>query len=109
MMLFPKTSRAIIPAFYPQILVSKLVCFQSLRMRRNDIVGTDCRFYFEHFHISVYSFIRDRKHYKTVSRGVAGGEEDNVALPSQIYSSYLRDYIDNLVRNIKDFSYPFKI
>ena len=28
MMSFPKTSGASVPAFYPQILVSKLICFQ---------------------------------------------------------------------------------
>ena len=103
MVLFPKTSRASIPAFYPQILVSKLISFKSLRMRRNHIVGAACRFCFDHFHMSVHSFIRDRKHYKTVSRGEGGGEEDNVTLPSQIYSSYVRDSIDNSVRNIKTF------
>ena len=67
-------------------------------MRKNDIFGTARRFYF--------SFIRDRKHYKT--REYGGGGEVYVTLPSQIYSSYLRDYKTNSVGNIKAFANAIK-
>ena len=59
-MSFPKTFRATVPAFHLQILVSKLICFQK-HMRGNNNFGRACRFYFDYFHISVHSFIRDRK------------------------------------------------
>ena len=100
MMSFPKTSRAGVPEFYSQILVNELIFFKSLRIPRNDIFVTARRFYLDHFHIFAHSF---RKHYKIVSMEWWGVKEVYVTLPSQIYSSYLRDYIANSVRNIKAF------
>ena len=92
--------------FYLQILVSKLICFQK-HMRGNNNFGRACRFYFDYFHISVHSFIRDRKQLRV---GEGGGERRRwglyVTLPSQIYSSYLHGYIVNLVRG---FLMPSKI
>ena len=106
-MSFPKTSRAIVPGFYPQIPVSKLICFEKFAHGRNYIFRTARRFYFDYFH----SLIWDRKYYKTVFSGNGedeGGivwvvEEIYVTLPFQIYSSYLYDYMANLVRNFKVF------
>ena len=57
----------------------------------------------DYFHISVHSFIRDRKHYETVS----WAEEVYVTLPSQIYSSFFRD-MANLVRIIMVFPNAIK-
>ena len=73
-------------------------------MRKNDIFGTARRFYFDYFHISVHSFIRERKH-KIVSRREGRGLCDP---PFSNLSSYLCDYKANLVRNIKAFSNAIK-
>ena len=56
----------------------QIEALNSLRIRRNDIFGTPRRFFFYYFHISVHSFIRDRKHYKTVSLRGGGRGEDRV-------------------------------
>ena len=92
--------------FHLQILVSKLICFQK-HMRGNNNFGRACRFYFDYFHISVHSFIRDRKQLR-VGEGGRGRRRWGlyVTLPSQIYSSYLHGYIVNLVRG---FLMPSKI
>ena len=103
-MSIPKTVRASIPRFYPQILVSKLICFQKFAHSQKCLFGTANLFYFDYFHISAHSFIRDRKHHKTVS----WGEEVYGALPSQIYPSYFRDYMAIFVKNIKAFPNAIK-
>ena len=56
--------------------------------------------------IYLFSFIRGRKHYKNISSWE--GENSLSPFSSQIYSSYLRDYIGNLDRNIKAFSNAIK-
>ena len=60
----------------------QIEALNSLRIRRNDIFGTPRRFFFDYFHISVHSFIRDRKHYKTVSLrgGGRGGDRVGAAM-----------------------------
>ena len=67
-------------------------------MRRNAIFVTARRFYLDHFHISAHSFKRGGERVKEVY----------ATFPSQIYSSYLRDYITNSLRNIKVFSNAIK-
>ena len=99
MMPLPKTSSVSVNAFDTHILVSKPKWSQNFAHAQKNIFGTACRFYIDYFHISVHGFIRDRKHYKTVS----WGEEVYVTLISQIYTSYFRDFMANLVRNIKTF------
>ena len=74
-------------------------------MRKNDIFRTARRFYFDYFRISVQRFIRDKKHYKTIS---LGEQEVYITLPSQIYSSCFRDYMVNFVKNIKAFPNAIK-
>ena len=67
------------------------------------------KFHFDYFNISVHSSIRDRKHYKTVLRVEGGGEGAGLYHPPfQIYSSYLRDYIANWIRNIQAFPNAIK-
>ena len=75
MMSFPKTSR-VLPANSDQQInmLSKVYACTEMTF----LGGlTAYRFYFDHFHISVYNFIGDRKHHKTISRrdmgeGVSG-------------------------------------
>ena len=100
MMSFWKSSRVSVPAFCPQILVSKLLCFRNFAHAQKYVFREACRFYFDYFHVSVHSFIRNRKHYKIIIflRG-----EVYITLPHQIYSSYLRDYMVNYIWNMKVF------
>ena len=79
-------------------------------MRKYSIFGTARRFYFDFFfHISVLSFIRDRKHYKIIIFLGEGWGEVYIILPYQIYSSYVRDYMANYIwNNIKVFPNAMK-
>ena len=106
MMSLQKSSRVNVPAFYPQTLVSKLLCFQNFAHAQKQVFREARRFYFDYFHVSVYSFIRNRKHYKIII--FSWEEEVYIILPYQIYSSYLRDYMANSIWNIKAFSNVIK-
>ena len=66
MMSFKKSSGVSVTAFCPQILVSKLLCFRNFAHAQKYVFREACRFYFDYFHVSVHSFIRNRKHYKII-------------------------------------------
>ena len=66
MMSFQKSSRVSVPAFCPQILVCKLLCFRNFAHAQKYVFREARRFYFYYFHVSVHSFIPNRKHYKTI-------------------------------------------
>ena len=74
--------------FHLQILVSKLICFQK-HMRWNNNFGRACRFYFDYFHISVHSFIRDRKQLRVGEGGGGEGGGGVSMLPSLPKSTLL--------------------
>lgn len=76
LMSFCKISRTSVPAFYLQILVIQKNFFTFL--------WTVHRFHFDYFHISVHSFIWDRKH-KTVS----WGEEVYVTLSFHVVLTFV--------------------
>ena len=113
MMLFPETSRASVSVFYPQILVSKLICFQKFAhaCAKNIFLGQLADFVLIIFiNQSTVSFETENIiKGEGRGRGEGGvGREVYVTLPSQIYSSYLCDYKANSVRNIKAFSNAIK-
>ena len=66
MMSFWKSSRVSVPAFCPQILVSKLLCFRDFAHAQKYVFREARRFYFDYFHVSAHSFIRNWKHYKII-------------------------------------------
>ena len=96
MMSFQKSSKVSVPAFCPQILVSKLLCFENFAHAQKQVFREACRFYFDYFHLSVHSFIRNRNHYKTIiflgGRGLYHPPLSNLLF-----------YIANYIWNIKVF------
>ena len=100
MMSLQKSSRVSVPAFYPQTLVRKFLCFQNFAHAQKQVFRKARRFYFDYFHVSVHSFIRNRKHKIII---FSWGEEVYITLSYQIYSSCLRDSMVNYIWNIKAF------
>ena len=84
MMSFWKSSRVSVPAFCPQILVSKLLCLRNFAYAQKYVFREARRFYFDYFHVSVHSFTRNRKHYKIIIflAGWGGGDIDLISSSS---------------------------
>ena len=95
-----KSSRVNVPAFYPQTLVRKFLCFQNFGHAQKTVFREASRFYFDYFHESFHSFIRNRKQKIII---FSWGEEVYITLSYQIYFSYLPDYMANYIWNIKAF------
>ena len=95
-----KSFRVNVPAFYLQTLVRKFLCFQNFGHAQKTVFRKARRFYFDYFHVSVHSFIRNRKQKIII---FCWGEEVYITLSYQIYFSYLPDYMANYIWNIKAF------
>ena len=70
--------------------------FYSLRMRRNNFI------------LIIFIYLSAVLHETGNMKQFLGGWNVYVTLPSQVCSSYLRDYMANLIRNIKAFPNAIK-
>ena len=99
MISFQKSSKVSVPAFCPQILVSKLLCFQNFAHAQKQVFREAFRFYF----IFTYLFTVSFKTGNIIKLLFSWGEEVYNTLPYQIYFSYLHSYMANYIWNIKVF------
>ena len=93
-----KTFRATVPAFRPEILVSKLIYIQKFAHAQKWHFWVNSQIVFWLFPYICLQFYSRQETASSVWSG-EGRWGFYVTLPSQIYSSSLRDYIDNSVRS----------
>ena len=97
MMSLQKSSWFSVPAFCLQILGSKLLCFQNFVHAQKYFFREARRFYFDYFHVSVHSFIWNKKHQKIIiflgGRGLYHLPLPNLLLlPLWIYGQLYMEY-----------------
>ena len=115
MMLFQKTSRVSVPAFYPQILISKLICFQNFANVQKYLFRAARRFSWVFSNLQIIFMYLSTVLFETENiiklllLFLGGrGYEFYITLSYQICSSYLRDYMANCICNIKVFANVIK-